>query len=151
MGSGVIYYEYEECEKFEDYGMKADIELGTFKIRRYRLDDEASVHPLYRVGWVKDTIKRESEGWNPLMRKRMLSREIPRKRFLLHFPYLWTSMRKKNYLRHVKELKRRPELSPLCQTSFCIRFTKESTDRQPAGHNASSYDPLEFGNRHCRV
>ncbi|MED6109096.1 hypothetical protein PIB30_030430 [Stylosanthes scabra] len=28
----------------------------------------------------------------------------------------------------------------LKQTSFCIRFTKESTDRQPAGHNASSYD-----------
>ncbi|MED6195479.1 hypothetical protein PIB30_038167 [Stylosanthes scabra] len=26
------------------------------------------------------------------------------------------------------------------QTSFCIRFTKEATDRQTDGYNASSYD-----------
>ncbi|MED6204522.1 hypothetical protein PIB30_009797 [Stylosanthes scabra] len=32
MGSGVIYYEYEKHEKFEDYDMKADGVLGTFKI-----------------------------------------------------------------------------------------------------------------------
>ncbi|MED6222247.1 hypothetical protein PIB30_062477 [Stylosanthes scabra] len=136
MGSGVIYYEYEKRGKFKDFDMKADAELGTFKIRHYHIDDESS------VGWVKDTIKRESsERWNPLMRKRMLVREIPRKRFLLHFPCLWTSMRKKDYLRYIEELRRRPELSPHRRTGFCIRFTKELTDRQPAGHNASSYDP----------
>ncbi|MED6140227.1 hypothetical protein PIB30_091142, partial [Stylosanthes scabra] len=39
---------------------------------------------------------------------------IPRKRFLFHLPYLWTSMRKEDYLRYIKELKRRPKLSPLC-------------------------------------
>ncbi|MED6109574.1 hypothetical protein PIB30_034981 [Stylosanthes scabra] len=39
MGSGVIYYEYEKRGKFEDFDMKADAELGTFKIRRYHLDD----------------------------------------------------------------------------------------------------------------
>ncbi|MED6223879.1 hypothetical protein PIB30_078420 [Stylosanthes scabra] len=49
MGSGVICYEYEKREKFEDFDMKADAELGTFKIRRYHLDDEASVHPLRSV------------------------------------------------------------------------------------------------------
>ncbi|MED6214781.1 hypothetical protein PIB30_106681 [Stylosanthes scabra] len=32
MGSGLIYYEYEKREKFEDHDMRADAELGTFKI-----------------------------------------------------------------------------------------------------------------------
>ncbi|MED6219685.1 hypothetical protein PIB30_038092 [Stylosanthes scabra] len=49
MGSGVIYYEYVKCEKFEDYDMKADAELGTFKIRRYHFDDESFVNPLHSV------------------------------------------------------------------------------------------------------
>ncbi|MED6108114.1 hypothetical protein PIB30_020384 [Stylosanthes scabra] len=43
MGSGVIYYEYEKSKKFEDHDMKADAELGTFKIRRYHFDDESFV------------------------------------------------------------------------------------------------------------
>ncbi|MED6198731.1 hypothetical protein PIB30_069380, partial [Stylosanthes scabra] len=49
IGSGVIYYEYEKCEKFEDHDMKADAELGTFKIRRYHFNDESFVHPLHSV------------------------------------------------------------------------------------------------------
>ncbi|MED6223874.1 hypothetical protein PIB30_078393 [Stylosanthes scabra] len=49
MGSGVIYYEYEKREKFEDYDMKADAELGTFKIRRYHFDNESFVHSLHSV------------------------------------------------------------------------------------------------------
>ncbi|MED6218313.1 hypothetical protein PIB30_025716 [Stylosanthes scabra] len=49
MGSGVIYYEYEKCEKFEDYDLKADAELGTFKIRRYHFDNESFVHPLHSI------------------------------------------------------------------------------------------------------
>ncbi|MED6186673.1 hypothetical protein PIB30_069006 [Stylosanthes scabra] len=43
MGSGAIYYEYEKREKFEDYDMKADAELGTFKIRRYYFEDESFI------------------------------------------------------------------------------------------------------------
>ncbi|MED6197019.1 hypothetical protein PIB30_052811 [Stylosanthes scabra] len=54
MGSGVIYYEYEKREKFEDYDMKADAELGTFKIRRYHFDDESFVHPLHSVRFNPD-------------------------------------------------------------------------------------------------
>ncbi|MED6146772.1 hypothetical protein PIB30_037841 [Stylosanthes scabra] len=54
MGSGVIYYEYEKCEKFEDYDMKVDAELGTFKIRRYHFDDESFVHPLHSVWFDPD-------------------------------------------------------------------------------------------------
>ncbi|MED6177273.1 hypothetical protein PIB30_096620 [Stylosanthes scabra] len=54
MGSGVIYYEYEKREKFEDYNMKADAELGTFKIRRYHFDDESFVHPLHSVRFDPD-------------------------------------------------------------------------------------------------
>ncbi|MED6115072.1 hypothetical protein PIB30_086659 [Stylosanthes scabra] len=54
MGSGVIYYEYEKREKFEDYDMKADAELGTFKIRHYHFDDESFVHPLHCVQFDPD-------------------------------------------------------------------------------------------------
>ncbi|MED6217517.1 hypothetical protein PIB30_018327 [Stylosanthes scabra] len=49
MRSGVIYYEYEKREKFEDYDMRADGELGTFKIRRYHFDNESFIHPLHSV------------------------------------------------------------------------------------------------------
>ncbi|MED6224144.1 hypothetical protein PIB30_081000 [Stylosanthes scabra] len=54
MGSGVIYYEYEKHEKFEDHDMEADAELGTFKIRRYHFDDESFVHSLYSVQFDPD-------------------------------------------------------------------------------------------------
>ncbi|MED6159126.1 hypothetical protein PIB30_039448 [Stylosanthes scabra] len=54
MRSGVIYYEYEKREKFEDYHMKADAELGTFKIRRYHFDDESFIHPLHSVRFNSD-------------------------------------------------------------------------------------------------
>ncbi|MED6194731.1 hypothetical protein PIB30_031264 [Stylosanthes scabra] len=54
MGSGVIYYEYEKREKFEDYDMDADAELGTFKIRRYHFDDKSFVHPLHSVRFDPD-------------------------------------------------------------------------------------------------
>ncbi|MED6122089.1 hypothetical protein PIB30_036522 [Stylosanthes scabra] len=54
MGSGVIYYEYEKREKFDDYDMKADAELGTFKIRRYHFDNESFVHPLHTIWFDPD-------------------------------------------------------------------------------------------------
>ncbi|MED6176478.1 hypothetical protein PIB30_088559 [Stylosanthes scabra] len=54
MGSGVIYYKYEKREKFEDYDMKADAELGTFKIRRYHFDKESFVHLLRSVRFDPD-------------------------------------------------------------------------------------------------
>ncbi|MED6199710.1 hypothetical protein PIB30_078506, partial [Stylosanthes scabra] len=54
MGSGVIYYEYEKCNKFKDYDMKADAELGTIKIRRYHFDDESFVNPLHSVRFDPD-------------------------------------------------------------------------------------------------
>ncbi|MED6177199.1 hypothetical protein PIB30_095754 [Stylosanthes scabra] len=53
-GSGVIYYEYEKHEKFEDYDDKANAELGTFKIRHYHFDDESFVHPLHNVRFDPD-------------------------------------------------------------------------------------------------
>ncbi|MED6132584.1 hypothetical protein PIB30_020411 [Stylosanthes scabra] len=54
MGSGVIYYEYDKREKFEDFDMKADAELGTFKIRRYHFDNKSFVHPLHNVRFDPD-------------------------------------------------------------------------------------------------
>ncbi|MED6185140.1 hypothetical protein PIB30_054129 [Stylosanthes scabra] len=54
MGSGVIYYEYEKREKFKDYDMKADAELGTFNIRRYHFDNESFVHSLHSVRFDPD-------------------------------------------------------------------------------------------------
>ncbi|MED6196222.1 hypothetical protein PIB30_045404 [Stylosanthes scabra] len=49
MGSGVIFYEYEKREEFEDHDMRADAELGTFKIRRYHFDNECFVLSLHSV------------------------------------------------------------------------------------------------------
>ncbi|MED6188714.1 hypothetical protein PIB30_088563 [Stylosanthes scabra] len=54
MGSGMIYYEYEKREKFEDHDMRADAELGTFKIRLYHFDNESFVHPLHSVRFDPD-------------------------------------------------------------------------------------------------
>ncbi|MED6140775.1 hypothetical protein PIB30_096726 [Stylosanthes scabra] len=54
MGSGVIFYEYEKREEFEDHDMRADAELGTFKIRRYHFDNESFVHPLHSVRFDPD-------------------------------------------------------------------------------------------------
>ncbi|MED6184155.1 hypothetical protein PIB30_044821 [Stylosanthes scabra] len=54
MGSGVIYYEYEKREKFEDYDMKADAELRTVKIRHYHFDNESFIHPLHSVRFDPD-------------------------------------------------------------------------------------------------
>ncbi|MED6194735.1 hypothetical protein PIB30_031268 [Stylosanthes scabra] len=56
MEIGVIYYEYEKCEKFWDCDMKADAELGSFKIRRYHFDDESFVHPLHSVRFDPDRL-----------------------------------------------------------------------------------------------
>ncbi|MED6125288.1 hypothetical protein PIB30_067165 [Stylosanthes scabra] len=54
MGSGVIFYECEKREKFEGHDMRADAELGTFKIRRYHFDNESFVHPLHSVRFDPD-------------------------------------------------------------------------------------------------
>ncbi|MED6134834.1 hypothetical protein PIB30_040615 [Stylosanthes scabra] len=54
MRSGIIYYEYEKREKFEDYDLKADAELGTFKIRCYHFDNESFVHPFHSVRFDPD-------------------------------------------------------------------------------------------------
>ncbi|MED6161940.1 hypothetical protein PIB30_065652 [Stylosanthes scabra] len=56
MGSGVIFYEYEKREKFEDHDMRADAELGAFKIRRYHFDNESFVHPLHSVWFDPDRL-----------------------------------------------------------------------------------------------
>ncbi|MED6178178.1 hypothetical protein PIB30_105138 [Stylosanthes scabra] len=54
MGSGVIFYEYEKREKFEDHDTRADAELGTFKVRRYHFDNESFVHSLHSVRFDPD-------------------------------------------------------------------------------------------------
>ncbi|MED6189546.1 hypothetical protein PIB30_097015, partial [Stylosanthes scabra] len=54
LGSGVIFYEYKKREKFEDHDMRADAELGTFKIRRYHFDNESFVHPFHSVWFDPD-------------------------------------------------------------------------------------------------
>ncbi|MED6207599.1 hypothetical protein PIB30_037206 [Stylosanthes scabra] len=54
MGSGVIFYEYEKREKFEDHDMRADAELGIFKIRHYHFDNKSFIHPLHSVRFDPD-------------------------------------------------------------------------------------------------
>ncbi|MED6198563.1 hypothetical protein PIB30_067631, partial [Stylosanthes scabra] len=92
------------------------------------------------------------EGWNPLLRKRMLVREIPRKRLLLYLPCLWTSMRKKDYLCYTEELRRRPELLPLHsrQASASDLPRRQLIDRLTV-ITLRVMISLEIGNRHCRV
>ncbi|MED6196192.1 hypothetical protein PIB30_045084 [Stylosanthes scabra] len=54
MGSSVIFYEYEKRKKFEDHDMRADAELGTFKIRHYHFDNESFVHSLHSIRFDPD-------------------------------------------------------------------------------------------------
>ncbi|MED6110678.1 hypothetical protein PIB30_045113 [Stylosanthes scabra] len=54
MGSGVIYYEYEKREEFEDHDVRADAELGTFKVRHYHFYNESFVHPLHSLRFDPD-------------------------------------------------------------------------------------------------
>ncbi|MED6204685.1 hypothetical protein PIB30_011368 [Stylosanthes scabra] len=83
------------------------------------------------------------------MRKRMLVREIPRKRFLLHFPCLWTSMRKKDYLRYIEELRHRLEFSPLRSRQTLVSDSPRSQliDSLPV-ITLRVMISLKFGNRH---
>ncbi|MED6174049.1 hypothetical protein PIB30_065220 [Stylosanthes scabra] len=54
MGSGVIFYEYEKCENYEDYDEKADTKLRTIEIKRYHFDDKYFVHYLHSVRFDPD-------------------------------------------------------------------------------------------------
>ncbi|MED6118665.1 hypothetical protein PIB30_004714 [Stylosanthes scabra] len=91
-------------------------------------------------------------GMEPLSSRRMLTRKIPRKRFLLHLLCLWTSIRKKDYLHYIKELKRRPELSLLRsrQASVSDLRRRQLIDGLTT-ITLRVMISLEFGNRHCRV
>ncbi|MED6193394.1 hypothetical protein PIB30_018923 [Stylosanthes scabra] len=49
MGSGIIYYEIEKREKYEDSDERANSDLEVVKTRRYHFDDESLIHPLHSV------------------------------------------------------------------------------------------------------
>ncbi|MED6225508.1 hypothetical protein PIB30_094403 [Stylosanthes scabra] len=86
------------------------------------------------------------------MRKRMLAREILRKRFLLHFPCLWTSMLTEVFLRYIEGLRRRSELSPLRSRQASVSDLPRSQliDSLPV-ITLRDMISLEFGNRHCQA
>ncbi|MED6199556.1 hypothetical protein PIB30_077051 [Stylosanthes scabra] len=87
MGSGVIYYEYGNHEKFEDNDLKADAELGTFKIRKdFRsrislfqtvasnaalLTEDVLVNPLssFTFSYYRDEEEKEIGGMKPSIEK----------------------------------------------------------------------------------
>ncbi|MED6112575.1 hypothetical protein PIB30_062901, partial [Stylosanthes scabra] len=81
----------------------------------------------------------------------MLTRKIPRKRSLLHFPCLWTSMLTEDYLRYIEELRRCLELPPFRsrQVSAPDLPRRQMIDSLPI-ITLSVMISLEFGNRHCR-
>ncbi|MED6162050.1 hypothetical protein PIB30_066699 [Stylosanthes scabra] len=54
MGSGVIYYEIEKREKYEDSDEKADSDLAIMKTRMSYFDDEPFIHPLHSVRFELD-------------------------------------------------------------------------------------------------
>ncbi|MED6225837.1 hypothetical protein PIB30_097533 [Stylosanthes scabra] len=49
MGSGIIYYEIEKCEKYEGSDERADLDLAVVKTPRYHFDDELFIHPLHSI------------------------------------------------------------------------------------------------------
>ncbi|MED6174081.1 hypothetical protein PIB30_065448, partial [Stylosanthes scabra] len=53
-GSGVIYYEIEKCEKYEDTNERADWDLAVVKMRRYHFDNEPFIHPLHSIRFDPD-------------------------------------------------------------------------------------------------
>ncbi|MED6155804.1 hypothetical protein PIB30_008706 [Stylosanthes scabra] len=74
MGSGVIYYEYEKREKFEDHDMNADAELGDHGTRSFRHGTASSSVRKLRSwelippseGWMCDADdEKEIGGMNP--------------------------------------------------------------------------------------
>ncbi|MED6222254.1 hypothetical protein PIB30_062522 [Stylosanthes scabra] len=64
MGSGVIYYQYERREKFEDYDTKANAELGTFKIS-VRFDPDRPYEILSSTKDKKSSTRRSSSSRRP--------------------------------------------------------------------------------------
>ncbi|MED6159464.1 hypothetical protein PIB30_042592 [Stylosanthes scabra] len=54
MGSGIIYYEIEKREKYEDSDEEEDLDLAIVKTRRYHFDDEPFIHPLHSVWFDPD-------------------------------------------------------------------------------------------------
>ncbi|MED6203943.1 hypothetical protein PIB30_004530 [Stylosanthes scabra] len=91
-------------------------------------------------------------GMEPPSRRSMLTRKIPRKRFLFHLPCLWPSIQKKDYLRYIEELRRRPELSPLRSRQASVSDSSRSQliDSLPV-ITLQAMISVEFGNHHCRV
>ncbi|MED6109579.1 hypothetical protein PIB30_034986 [Stylosanthes scabra] len=54
MGSGVVYYEYEAHEEYNDIDVKATAELGTIKIRGYHFKDEKFTRSVHSGRFVPD-------------------------------------------------------------------------------------------------
>ncbi|MED6127991.1 hypothetical protein PIB30_093348, partial [Stylosanthes scabra] len=49
MRSGIISYEIEKREKYEDFDERADSALAVVKTQRYHFDDEPFIHPLHSI------------------------------------------------------------------------------------------------------
>ncbi|MED6175652.1 hypothetical protein PIB30_080415 [Stylosanthes scabra] len=54
MGSGIIYYEIEKREKYEDSDESTDLELAVVRTRRYHSDDEPFIHPPHIIQFDPD-------------------------------------------------------------------------------------------------
>ncbi|MED6107653.1 hypothetical protein PIB30_016096 [Stylosanthes scabra] len=160
MGSGVIYYEYEKREKFEDYDMKADDELGTFKIRRFHFDNESFVHPLHSVrfdpdrpyeipiealmeiGGMDPSEKEESSEEDPEMEEEYSEEVGDLEDRVPATPSLPMDIDvEEDFQRYVEELGCAPEPSPLRSSQASVPDELvEAADRQSASHYGSSYD-----------
>ncbi|MED6168924.1 hypothetical protein PIB30_016209 [Stylosanthes scabra] len=53
MESGIIYYEIEKRDKYEDSDERADSNLAVVRTRRYHIDDEPFIHPLHSARSVR--------------------------------------------------------------------------------------------------
>ncbi|MED6175362.1 hypothetical protein PIB30_077636 [Stylosanthes scabra] len=89
MGSGIIFYEYEKHEKFEDYDMRADAELGT-RSAILRLDRKRflfHIPCLWTSMWKKDYLRYVKElkrhlELSPLHSRQVSAPDLPRKQLI---------------------------------------------------------------------
>ncbi|MED6171072.1 hypothetical protein PIB30_037273 [Stylosanthes scabra] len=160
MGSGINCYEYEKRGKFKDYDMKADAELGTFKIRRYHLDEEASIHPLHSVRIdlecsykIRFEVSRVPKSWDSFrqikgiggmeasIEKKDASEEDFEEEVLASFSLFMDIDTGEDYLRFINELERPPEYSSLRSSQpSAPDVSAEASVRQSGSYNDSSYD-----------
>ncbi|MED6213469.1 hypothetical protein PIB30_093717 [Stylosanthes scabra] len=168
MGSGIIYYEIESREKYEDSDEIVDSDLAVVKRQRYHFDDEPFIHPLHSIQFDPDRplrspslptktfpllkVNRVKKGQDSsrvgnsfrLLKvgcvREMMSREAPEEE-MLAIPRPMDVAADEDNLQYLEELMNNPEYSPFHSSQV---FAQHSSDdaKSPSSdaHSQPSYD-----------